>query len=145
MNTTYQETSVRKTSETAGRVPRLAENGKKIRLRAILLSRAAVLALVLLIGGGRTNVTGSWKCIGGTGDYGTYGKGDTYTFNEDYTYEQKQSWGYTDHGTYELKDGSLIMTAANGAKHVWDHVERVGNTLREKNDGLAGYRIWEKR
>ena len=118
---------------------------KKVRLPVILLALAAVLTMVMLLSGGKANIIGTWKCTGGTGDYGTYGKGDTYTFNEDNTYQMTQSWGYSDHGTYKLEGGKLLMTAANGAKKEWDHVERVGNTLREKHDDLIGYRVWEKR
>ena len=144
MNTTFKRTSYPGTTEMIHRMRKAFTKGKKPWIQAILFIVAAVVILVLLTGSGKTNIIGTWKCTGGTGDYGTYGKGDTYTFNEDFTYQMTQSWGYKDHGTYELKDGKLFLTAANGARNEWDKVERVGNTLREKHNDLYGYRVWEK-
>ena len=118
--------------------------GKKARIRFAALGAAAVLLLILLLGSGGGSVVGTWKCVGGTGDYGTYCKGDTYTFNEDHTYQETQTWGWKGHGTYEVKGGKIILTKSNGGVREWGSVKRVGNQLQETHEGLDGYRIWKK-
>lgn len=126
-------------------VTALAGDRKRlIRIGVIVL--AAILVLILLTGGGKAGIVGTWECTDGTGDFAHYIlSGDTYTFNEDHTYEMTQAWGYSSHGTYELQGKKLIMTGSNGSVKTWDNVERVGNTLRESYEELSGYRIWEKR
>ena len=119
--------------------------GKKTRIRVTVLGAAAVLLLVLLFGSGNSSVIGTWKCVGGTGDYGTYCKGDTYTFNEDHTYQMTQAWGYKGHGTYEIEDGKIILTQSNGGVREWGSVKRVGDELQESHKDLNGYRIWKKK
>ena len=101
---------------------------KKVRLPVILLALAAVLTMVMLLSGGKANIIGTWKCTGGTGDYGTYGKGDTYTFNEDNTYKNvyKALEGESiTEGTWKVQGKKLTMIANNSE----DDGEELATTL----------------
>ena len=117
--------------------------------RKILIS--VIAAVVLLIvwvliftAGGSRNLTGTWTCTGGTGDYTHYVLDTVYTFDEsDHSYVMKESWGYTSRGTYELKGNKLVFFQSNGAESDWI-VEWKGDELHEKHEGLDGYRIWKK-